>query len=631
MKHALTVNCSVQGASHLKKKIPMQDCSGRYEDPEGRYYIIAAADGHGAAECVRSQYGSSFAVDTALRCLQSFAEQLLKEVARVPEEGGRTLDRLRKVASEHRAGRQIMEIRRITDRILYEWRNAVGRDLQDRPLSTEELELSGVYREAHEAGKRLEHLYGTTLIAALIVEDLLIMLHQGDGRCDVFYEDGSVDQPIPWDERCEQNITTSLCDPDAADSIRHKIIDLRSCGAGAVWLASDGVEDSYPSMEGTHVFFRTRTLELAEQTGQEFEEHMKEVLLQLSIHGSGDDVTIAGIVDTEWIENVRTCFEQRNRLYILQDQKQVCEDRLVSMQRKYEALKRRAEDAEEKLRRQMKTLQELRDERRELLRKHEDTKHILDLLERQYSDLKEREGSLESNIPSVTQIGQHMDQYLYSQIFLSGSFFPKVSKMLKGGDTEIFKDAFRRLNIGAFISSDLSEQCRSVLRGPLTERDRQLQSQKKVFQQEIKALEVLDAEEAECREKIEALKNAQKEFEEYDALHQEIEQKLADIEKEFHELEITSAAAVSAVTEREEAENLHELSEPAERDEAEDPDEISEPAAGEEAGKQKISEMNDPAREEPADGEPEAIDAVQTSGLFDSEIMIVLEEYKLNG
>ena len=88
------------------------------------------------------------------------------------------------------------------------------------------------------------------------------MIQQGDGRCILFDENGDVSQPIPWDNRCESNVTTSMCDNDVFTSIRHKIIDLDQNPISACFVCSDGIEDSFIGMEGTYAFFRKECMDI---------------------------------------------------------------------------------------------------------------------------------------------------------------------------------------------------------------------------------------------------------------------------------------------------------------------------------------------------------------------------------
>ena len=75
-------------------------------------------------------------------------------------------------------------------------------------VSEDDLSEAGIYSETYRQGQRLEHLYGTTLIAALMVSKYLILIQQGDGRCDVF-------------TKTEVWISQSLGMKDAKDQPRH--------------------------------------------------------------------------------------------------------------------------------------------------------------------------------------------------------------------------------------------------------------------------------------------------------------------------------------------------------------------------------------------------------------------------
>lgn len=102
-------------------------------------------------------------------------------------------------------------IRQLGNCIVGKWSLTVMENLRENPITEQELELAQNYAEAYRRGDRLEHIYGTTLIAALLTPDFLLVLHQGDGRCVVIHEDGVIDQPVPWDDRCHDNVTTSMC------------------------------------------------------------------------------------------------------------------------------------------------------------------------------------------------------------------------------------------------------------------------------------------------------------------------------------------------------------------------------------------------------------------------------------
>ena len=48
-------SASVQGATHVKKNIVMQDASGKFENEKVK--LIVVSDGHGDSSCFRSDRG----------------------------------------------------------------------------------------------------------------------------------------------------------------------------------------------------------------------------------------------------------------------------------------------------------------------------------------------------------------------------------------------------------------------------------------------------------------------------------------------------------------------------------------------------------------------------------------------
>ena len=338
---------TVQGYNHIKAGTPCEDFSNSYQDEAGRFYIAAVADGHGDPACFRSSYGSKTAACIAVEILREFGEAYYQENAST------ALSIKDQLAYEN--GRRI-QLRQLTNRIISRWSAAVLKDLEDNPPSDEDYQSAGKMEDAYRDGKRLEHIYGTTLIAALYLPEYLILLHQGDGRCDVFYQDGSVDQPIPWDSRCYENVTTSLCDEDSADAIRTCVIDLGKTPVVACYLGSDGVEDYYPNpeetQEGTHCFYRKLSVALSKVSPEQaaIEEILAPMLEKHTREGNGDDVSTAGIYMQE--ELVRLSPQMESEVerfesdFIRQQRLAVCEQKISSMQRKHGILLRKFNEAQ---------------------------------------------------------------------------------------------------------------------------------------------------------------------------------------------------------------------------------------------------------------------------------------------
>ena len=63
----------------------MQDCSGSWSSPDGRFHIAVTADGHGDRLCARSDRGASFAVKAAMDALRSFADTYSGNIQEISE------------------------------------------------------------------------------------------------------------------------------------------------------------------------------------------------------------------------------------------------------------------------------------------------------------------------------------------------------------------------------------------------------------------------------------------------------------------------------------------------------------------------------------------------------------------
>ena len=337
---------------------------------------------------MRSAYGSRVAVEIAEDCLRTLAESCLASEEVLVQ------------WSAPRTARQM--VKQLTDTIVSRWYLKIRQHLEEEPLTEEELRGAGRYEEAYRSGTHLEHVYGTTLIAALQLPEYLLLIQQGDGRCDVFYTDGSVDQPIPWDDRCYENVTTSMCDEDVAASIRHCIIPLKKHPVIACFIGSDGVEDSYSDMEGTHTFYRKVCGELVRRGTEDFETYLDEMLPEFSTAGSGDDVSVAGIVNTEAVEPFLPLFQRLAQCYELSETKRYYEEKITSMTRKHSVLKKRAEDAREKWEyREESELLGAVGQDQELLELYESAQREFRAYDEKYQDLKSKLSELNASVDTL--------------------------------------------------------------------------------------------------------------------------------------------------------------------------------------------------------------------------------------
>ena len=207
----------------------------------------------------------------------------------------------------------------------------------------------------------------------------LVLIHQGDGRCDVFYDDGTVDQPIPWDNRCKGSITTSMCDEDVFQSIRSSVIDTDERKIVACYIGSDGVEDSYYDNEetqlGTHRFYMDLSCKLHEIGVEDFRKYLDGFLPEFSRTGSVDDISVAGIVDLEaisgLIDGYKNSIEQYDYKQSLHKRWEETNAKLISMTRKHGLLQQRMIDAEKSLNETTEEKQQLEDKLQQLISKRD--------------------------------------------------------------------------------------------------------------------------------------------------------------------------------------------------------------------------------------------------------------------
>ena len=303
---------SEQGYNHIKADKVCQDSSGHYSDDLMAGGVVA--DGHGSDNYPRTDRGSSFAVEATITAIREFVKTVEDSVIDISEDSDSYLEQLAK-------------------NILANWYAAVDADLEKYPFSEEELsKVSDKYKKRYMSGQRQEKAYGTTLIAVCQTRNYWFGMQIGDGKCVCISQDGSMYEPIPWDEDCQANITTSICDSEAIEEFRYCF--MKECPV-ATLMGTDGIDDSYADAEEMYVLYRSILAIFAEHGRETGESEIQAFLPGLSRKGSGDDVSIAGIVSaslsTAFIEvlkaqceysNAKAHREQAEREVILAAEKQ---------------------------------------------------------------------------------------------------------------------------------------------------------------------------------------------------------------------------------------------------------------------------------------------------------------------
>ena len=343
-------NIDALGFSHLSSGLPKQD--NTLSNVSDAYAIAAVADGHGSPQYIRSDRGSAFAVEV---CVNLLTDMFTRGVD---------------------AKRNAEKLKRFIKR---DWDKKVVEDFAANPLTLEEdnrlraaidSESDGQrrakisnYLKAFQSGEKIQKAYGSTLIATASCDACVMGIHIGDGTCVAFYEDGTCDQPIPIDSRNMASTTSSLCNDDPG--CRVYFFDRKPI---AVFVASDGLDDSYGQGEQLCNFYRRVCMELA-RNDEEYIQVLQSNLAKISEMGSKDDMSIAGIYDLEALKRILPIMEKRLSCGRLKHERNILEETnggispysLESKRKKCERAQEMWSEAEEENKTILKKLKEIKD------------------------------------------------------------------------------------------------------------------------------------------------------------------------------------------------------------------------------------------------------------------------------
>ena len=387
--NARSFNISVQGYSHIKKGKPVQDYSVSYNDEHCSIAIIC--DGHGGDDYIRSAVGSMIAAKTADAVIKSFVKNFDKS---------KFFDKS--------AGNPEALLNKLEEKIVSSWRERVKKHCSENPFTEDELtRISAKARKKYEEEKRIFSAYGTTLIAAVMTEDFWFALQIGDGKGVRIKADGTFDEPIPDDPKCFLNATTSLCDADAAERCRacYSLDDLSSFvkkteedglqkfqaygleKPAAIFVSSDGVDDSFGDREQMNNFYKTVLYSFSNDTFENAKSGIEEYLPRLSEKGSGDDISISAVLNFDIIpelDMVKNYSAQAEKQRVEQlkkaqaerdaEEKRIVEERIQKIEAEKAERERQQRLAEERDRRRREEIERQRREAEERRRREIEAK-----------------------------------------------------------------------------------------------------------------------------------------------------------------------------------------------------------------------------------------------------------------
>ena len=265
--------------------------------------VAIVCDGHGGDRYFRSNVGSELAVEATLEAVTFFVEKVgdslfegSKYTAVGPTSSIKDAEDLSKTDSA---------FRQLFSSIIYKWNEKIKAHAKSEPLTEwEKKNVPQQYLDEFLNSESYEKHYGCTLMTYVQTAKYWFAFHIGDGKCISFQKDPIWKEPIPWDEKCFLNETTSLCDSSPIDEFRY-------CYEGdgqfpiAVMLGSDGLDDSFGVTDKLANFYIQILKSLAKEGVDATKASLKEDLPKLSKIGSRDDMSVACVFDIDKVkENI---------------------------------------------------------------------------------------------------------------------------------------------------------------------------------------------------------------------------------------------------------------------------------------------------------------------------------------
>ena len=298
------INFSCRGESHIASGKVCQDYSYSHVYENGNAIAIVC-DGHGGKRYFRSDVGAKIAAKVAEIKVNGFIDQIGKTLLKsTPFTQRGTISEQIAKGDFAKSNKADSAFRWLFGSIISEWNTLVTAHAECNPITEpEKVSLEERWIADFEGKVNLEKVYGCTLMVYVYTPDYWFAFQIGDGKCFACDDKGNWTEPIPWDDNCFLNKTTSICDNGAIDEFRY-------CYEGdgvhpiAVILGSDGIDDSFGLLENQANFY-AQILKSIVTSGEEAT--IKEIasdLPQLSKIGSQDDMSLAMIYDEEKLKEI---------------------------------------------------------------------------------------------------------------------------------------------------------------------------------------------------------------------------------------------------------------------------------------------------------------------------------------
>ena len=371
MQPYIEFNAHHIGNSHIQSGMSCEDYSSTYSDDQ--MSIIVVSDGHGDRNCFRSDRGAKCACETAVSLCRQF-QNITSHIDDITQCDFESL------------------VSSLESDIADTWKERVLADAETQPFSDEEiLTASEQAQEAYRSKQRLEKAYGCTLILSMSTKNYWLSIQIGDGKSVAAYGDGVFVEPVPTDENCLGNRSTSLCNSNAKESFRHYYSKSKPI---ASFVSSDGVEESF-DQAGLYNFFYSVAFWLKEEGFDIAKSKIEWLLPQISEGGSGDDVSIAIMVSKEeTIAKPRQTIDQiYERVNACENALEQCKNLLADTKDRISEKSKECSDLEKDISKLKAELEEKENAHEQILAEQEDlikTAEDLDLKTQRASDQMEK-------------------------------------------------------------------------------------------------------------------------------------------------------------------------------------------------------------------------------------------------
>jgi len=183
----------------------------------------------------------------------------------------------------------------LPQRIVRAWREAVASHATAHPFTADEWRA---LQDAASPGGREEIegnpavAYGATLLAVAVRDSSMVYLQLGDGDILCVNDAGDTTRVLDADPRLIGNQTTSLCQGDAAECFRTRLVADGTAPPALVLVATDGYANAFRSDADFRLIGRDYLTLLREQGLDGTAARLDRFLNDASANGSGDDITL---------------------------------------------------------------------------------------------------------------------------------------------------------------------------------------------------------------------------------------------------------------------------------------------------------------------------------------------------